>query len=206
MSTPENDDHLVWRESNRRTILSTSIFEIHLATRTSQDGREAKYTLVDSPDWCNVIAPYRRDDGVECFVMARQFRQGSGSVTLEFPGGLVDEGEVVERAAMRELEEETGYTADGVVLIGKVNPNPAFMTNTAYTYAATGVRPSQGQRLDENELVDVVLVPRDELMSTVPSEFHVHTIMLAALYWYSLYVADGLDYAARFRGRASDPA
>ena len=197
MSTNEPHDHLVWRETNRKTILDASIFQVHLATRRSRDGRETAYTLVDSPDWCNVIAPYTREDGVECFVMARQFRQGSGTVTLEFPGGLVDEGEEIERAALRELEEETGFTADRVVLIGKVNPNPAFMTNAACTYAAEGVRPASAQRLDENELVDVVLVPRDEIIRRVPSDFHIHAIMLSALYWFTLYEADGMDYATR---------
>ncbi len=106
-----NDEHLRWREIESRAVHDAMIFTVHTSTRSAPDGREADYTLVDSPDWCNVITPVRREDGVECLVLARQYRHGADSVTIGFPGGLVDEGEAPQTAARRELEEETGYTA-----------------------------------------------------------------------------------------------
>jgi ADP-ribose pyrophosphatase len=39
----------------------------------------------------------------------------SFSLLIELPAGLVDGGETAEQAAIRELEEETGYKADGVL-------------------------------------------------------------------------------------------
>ncbi len=61
--------------------------------------------------------------------MVKQYRHGSDSITLEFPAGMVDPGEDAKETAKRELLEETGYTSQSIVLVGKVNPNPAFMTN-----------------------------------------------------------------------------
>ena len=205
----ENDDHLIWREIDRTSLLDAHIFEVFRSRCRAIDGKETDYVLVDSPDWCNVIAPVERSDGVRCFAMARQYRQGSRSVTVEFPGGLVDDGESPEAAALRELEEETGYTAESLLLIGRVNPNPAFMSNAAYTYLAEGVRLDRDQALDENERLDAVLVPVDEVVRFVRPDFHVHAIMMSALHWYALYREDGLDYeerVAKWTARQSNAA
>ena len=197
MDGSSNHDHLVWEEISSRSLLDTRIFQVRLSRRRAQDGAEHDYVLVDSLDWCHVIAPFAREDGTECFVMARQYRQGGHALTLEFPGGLVDEGEAPEAAAMRELEEETGFTASALTLIGRTNPNPAFMTNVVYTYLATGVRLAAGQRLDEMERLDVALVPVQEITELLRPEFHEHAIMLNALQWYTHYLRDGLDYESR---------
>jgi 8-oxo-dGTP pyrophosphatase MutT (NUDIX family) len=118
-------------------------------------------------------------------------------VTIEIPGGVVDPGELPERAALRELEEETGYGADRLVHIGSMNPNPAFMGNTVHTFAATGVRIVGDQKLDRNEQADVLLLPETEVLQLNHAEFTAHAIMVAAVYWYRLYLEDGLSYAQR---------
>ena len=193
MSDHSEHGHLLWTELDRRVICNAHVFSVLTSRRRSSDGREADYTLVDSADWCNVIAPVTRNDGVECFVMARQYRQGSRSVTIEFPGGLVDEGEDPAAAALRELEEETGYVTGKLRLIGRTNPNPAFMANTVHTYLADGAHEKSVQQLDEHELLDAELVPVEEVVRFLRPDFHTHAIMLAALHWYTCYTEDGLE-------------
>ena len=199
MKDNNEHDHLVWEEIDRKILLDAHVFSVLSSRRRAADGAEANYFLVDSPDWCNIIAPVTRKDGVECFVMARQYRHGSQSLTIEFPGGLVDPGEGPEAAALRELEEETGYAAESARLIGKVNPNPAFMSNSAFTYVAIGAHKNGGQDLDENERLDAELVPVTEIVDLLRPDFHEHAIMVAALDWYQRYRADGLDYEARLK-------
>ncbi len=179
--------HLVWHEVDTELVLDGKIFQLIKSHRRSSDGRSTDYMMVDSPDWANIIAVVKNRDGQDCFLMVRQFRQGGNCLTLEFPGGMLDEGEDSASAALRELAEETGYTASSVELIGSTNPNPAFMTNTVHTFVAHDVVRNGGQSLDENELVDVELVPCDAVLEGNVPEFFAHGIMIIALHWYRIW-------------------
>jgi len=89
----------------------------------------------------------------------RQYRHGTQCVTLEIPGGLLEPGDTPETAAIRELYEETGYKAWGLINLGNVHPNPAIQNNRCYTYLAKDVFPCGGQNQDEKEDIEVVLKP-----------------------------------------------
>ncbi|KII88821.1 hypothetical protein PLICRDRAFT_176355 [Plicaturopsis crispa FD-325 SS-3] len=62
-------------------------------------------------------------------VVIEQFRPPIGKHIIELPAGLIDEGETPEQAAIRELEEETGYKADLVVESTPLQVSDPGMTN-----------------------------------------------------------------------------
>ena len=65
------------------------------------------YTLWQ-PDWVMILARTK-----DCkWIMTKQYRHGSQAIELEFPAGMIDQGETPEEAAIRELQEECGYTLD----------------------------------------------------------------------------------------------
>ncbi len=158
----KGDENLVWTEKGHRFDKDYHIFKTYLIDREMKDGRKGEFVLVDSPDWVNIIAEVKNDKGQDCFIMVRQFRHGTGEISLEFPAGMVDPGEEPLHAAIRELKEETGYKAARMTLIGTASPNCAFMNNTNYTYYAEGLEKVSGQALDDNEAIEVVLVPIEE--------------------------------------------
>ena len=63
-------------------------------------------------DGTSIIPIIRRKDGKKDIVLVAEYRIPVGGRVLGFPGGLKDYGESAELCAMRELQEETGYTMD----------------------------------------------------------------------------------------------
>lgn len=186
MNDRPSEEHLLWQELSRNMLVDTPVFALIRSTRQSADGRTSDYFVMEGPDWANVVACVPNSYGETCFIMVRQFRHGSMRVSLEFPGGVVDEGEDPGSAVARELREETGYIAERLRYLGSVNPNPAIMGNRCYTYLAEGCRlPERSeQELDENEIIDVELVPVRELLAGERAEEFDHAMMHVALQFF----------------------
>lgn len=99
-----------WATLDVELVADCRIFAVKRVRRESPDGgKRGEFCTIDSPDWVNVIA--LTDEGE--VVMIRQYRHGSNEITLEIPGGILDEGEKPEDAAGRELLEETGFAGTG---------------------------------------------------------------------------------------------
>jgi 8-oxo-dGTP pyrophosphatase MutT (NUDIX family) len=116
--------------------------------------------------------------------MIQQYRHGARKVTLEIPGGLVDPGDTPEKAATRELLEETGYQAEELAQVGVVNPNPALFNNRCYTYVARNVKKIQDPVLDQAEDIEVVLIPLSDIPELIRNGEIDHAMVITAFYWY----------------------
>src|SRR5580765_2300990 len=120
-----------WPTEGQGTEQDFRIFRIRTVTaRSPRTGQAHPFTILECPDWINVVA--RTTEGR--LLMIRQFRHGTGKVTLEIPGGMVDPGESPADAAVRELREETGYAGGTPRLLGVVEPNPAIQTNLCHLF------------------------------------------------------------------------
>jgi 8-oxo-dGTP pyrophosphatase MutT (NUDIX family) len=144
--------------------------------------------VIETQDWVNII-PLTSDRRV---VMVRQYRHGSGGVTLEIPGGLVDPGDTPKSAAARELLEETGYQAEEVVKIGVSNPNPAVFNNRCYTFVARNVMKVRDPMPDQTEDIETVLIPLTDIPELIRKGKIDHSIVISAFYWYLLQDQNGL--------------
>ncbi len=156
------------------------IFRINAETSLSpRTNRTGQFYVIDTNDWVNII-PITKDGYV---VMIKQYRHGSKNITLEIPGGLVDD-ESPEKAALRELLEETGYQGDGVTYLGATNPNPAIFNNLCHTFLVKNVKKVSDINLDDNEDIEVVLKPLSEVSRLIADGSINHALVIIAFHFF----------------------
>ena len=118
------------------------------------DGNVAKWDFIEHSGAAAVVPVL--DDGR--ILLVRQFRNALDRETLEIPAGGINKGEEAYAAAMRELEEETGYKTDRV----------AFCNEIIEVYTAKNLCKTQ-QHLDEDEFIDVESYTEDEITDMIYS-------------------------------------
>ena len=102
-------------------------------------------------------------------IMERQYRYAHGRVFFEIPAGKLDRSdEPPLEAARRELREETGAVASEFTYLGRIDPSPALMDEKIHLYLARGISFTE-RELDEDEFLNVELVPLDTLYGMVMS-------------------------------------
>lgn len=95
-------------------------------------------------------------------VLVKQYRYAAGRTFLEVPAGKIDKGETDPLgAAIRELREETGYTANNIEYMGKINVSVAYSEEVIHIYLMRDLVPGK-QCLDDDEAVEVIEMPFEE--------------------------------------------
>lgn len=96
-----------------------------------------------------------------------QHRSVINKVTLEIPAGKMDSGETDPLScAIRELSEETGFVAENMELLTKMDSSPGFCTEYVAIYLATGLTQKQ-QHTDEDEFLGVIKLPIKQAIKRV---------------------------------------
>jgi len=173
-----NDELRPWPRTRDERRADYGIFEIvRFRARSPRTGEDRPFTVIEAPDWVNVVALTPAGD----MVCIRQFRHGTSAFTLEIPGGMVDPGEDPAQAAARELREETGFTGGPPELLGVVEPNPAILTNRCHTYLIRDARRTTGTEMDAGEDIEVVVLSRDAVREGARDGTIKHALVLCAL-------------------------
>lgn len=174
-----------WKLKRSDAMNDYRIFKTRRDVRVSpKTGKEHDFFVIESRDWVNIVAVTEDDD----IVFINQFRHGISGITLEIPGGIVDEGENPIETARRELLEETGYSSENFIEIGRVHPNPAIFNNICYTFLALSTKKVSEPTFEGTEDIENVLYPSSKIDKLIKKGEITHSIVINALHFYQKYI------------------
>lgn len=101
-------------------------------------------------------------------IFVHQYRHGAENFFIELPAGRFDPTEEsAEDAGLRELQEETGYTAKQLIKIATLYDNPSKETNQIHLFLAEEVVKVGNQNLDITEEIEVILMPVESVLEKI---------------------------------------
>lgn len=133
-------------------LVDGKLLKVHRDEVRVPDGSTSVREWIDHPGAAAVVPLF--SDGTT--ILVRQFRYPPRRTFLEVPAGKLDQdGEPPEEVAARELEEETGWTAQHFTHLGSLHPCIGYSNEVIHFYLARDL--SEGtQDLSEGEFVEVV--------------------------------------------------
>ena len=163
-------------------------------TRSAKSG-------VDAVAIGNILLP--ANGGPPSTIVVIQYRPPLDAYTVEWPAGLIDQGETAEQAAVREFREETGYEVTRVVDVSPVQSADPGMSSANMQMVMVEVDLPEGQeelpqqRLEDGEHIERVVVRLDQFYDTLVEYSKRERFMVAAKLF---HFAAGMQFV-RTRGK-----
>lgn len=99
-------------------------------------------------------------------VLVKQYRKAIEKELWEIPAGKIERGESPKECAIRELKEETGYSAENMKLIHKFYTSAGFSNQKIYIFLAENLTPGE-RDFDEDEFLEVHEIDKDEVYNMI---------------------------------------
>ncbi len=147
---------------NRDLVAKGAIIDYYQDTMQIPNGTTAKWDFIMHKGAAACVAVKKNGN----LVMVRQYRNALERETIEIPAGGINPGEDMKTAALRELEEETGYKAGKFEFLLSIRTTVAFCNENIDIYVAKNLKPSK-QNLDEDEFINVEAYSVDELCELI---------------------------------------
>lgn len=148
----------------RELAYPAAIFELYNDTLELPDGNQVTFNIIDHKGAAAVV-PVLEDGRI---LLVKQYRPAIGRFTIEIPaGGLNSREEPTIEAAMRELEEETGYRTDKLEMLISINTVAAYSSEKIDIYLAKNLYKGEGQNLDPDEFINVMALTVDEICEKI---------------------------------------
>jgi len=151
------------------------------------DGSVGSLELIRHPGACAVLPMLRPEDDDPEVLLIRQYRYAANGYLFEVPAGRLEDGESSADCALRELREETGYTAQRVEHLFTMFTTPGFTDEKIHLFLATGLTAGEAKR------------EADEFLELVPTRLSAALAMVERSEIQDAKTALTILYAARFR-------
>lgn len=144
---------------NTEEIFTGKIISVQVDDVLLPDGNQAKREIVKHPGAVAVI-PVTADGKI---IFVKQYRKPLERTLIEIPAGKMEAGEAAEVTAVRELEEETGYTTEKLDYVTSFYTSPGFADEIIHLYFTDELKPVTEVVLgDEDEFVELIELTLEE--------------------------------------------
>jgi ADP-ribose pyrophosphatase len=169
-------------------IYSGRVLNLDADTVKFPDGSTGQLEMIRHPG-ASAVLPFLDDPAGPDprVVLIRQFRHAAGDFIYEIPAGRLDPGESPQACAARELEEETGYTANRFDHWTTIFTTPGFTDERIHLFLATGLTAGAHQR-EADEFLELHRFNWTEVLEMVKSGRVVDGKTLAALMFVQCFV------------------
>jgi ADP-ribose pyrophosphatase len=154
--------HQPWKTLSSRAIYSNPWMSLREDIAEMPDGQTTVYGVVTFGD-CVGVVPVLADGRV---LLVRQYRYVQKDARWEIPTGGCREGESLEDAAQRELQEEAGYRAEKLTWVSSYYTSKSVCDETAHLYIGEALSPAQ-RPPDDTEFLEVCAFPFAEALRMV---------------------------------------
>jgi ADP-ribose pyrophosphatase len=139
-----------WKLKSSRQVYDNYYLKVY-EDRLDLAGKDKLYIRGVRRDYSTIV-PF----SPEGILTIKSYRHLADSYQLEVPSGYVDEGEKPRQAAIRELEEETGYVAKKMVFVGSYTLDYSMFIQTGNVFAAYGLQKAGRRNLGDMEKISRV--------------------------------------------------
>jgi len=129
------------------------------------NGKNISHTTISHPG-AAVILPIDENGHI---IVINQFRPSLKKWLLELPAGTLEHGEPAEECAHRELEEETGYSAETMISLGQVTPLAGFCDELQHLFVAKDLNLTRRYDCDDDEIIEVISLSVEQLEQKIIS-------------------------------------
>lgn len=143
-------------------VYKGKILTVYKDEITMPEGKTATREVVVKNN-ASAIVPVDKDGNI---IFVRQYRHPAKDMVLEIPAGTFEDGEDPYDCAMRELEEEIGYKADGLTYVNWSYVSVGVCSEKVYIYIAENLKEGK-QNLDEDEFIEIERYPLEEAIKMV---------------------------------------
>lgn len=116
-------------------------------------------------------------------LLERQFRYAYKEEVWEIPAGKLEKDEDPKEAAIRELEEETGYKANKIENLGVIYPSVGYTNEKIYLYAVSDAYKTS-TNFDKDEFIESAFFSIEEVKQMIQDGTIKDTKTICALFYY----------------------
>ncbi|MCX7797020.1 MAG: NUDIX hydrolase [Melioribacter sp.] len=95
-------------------------------------------------------------------IFVKQYRYPHNEILIELPAGKLDKDESPLNCAIRELKEETGYSSNNIIKLGKIYTTPGFCNEVLHIFLAKDLKEGYHQREEGEEEMEILELSLDE--------------------------------------------